>query len=89
MTEVDSYQHAEAQAQAVPEADSMPQGFTLDQLADSTLQRVAAFIGECVGGDIFCGFSVDEVRDERGLLLSLRLVPCDTIDGEPVRREAR
>lgn len=81
MPEVDSFQHAEAQAQ--------PVAMTLDQLADDTLNRVAAFIGECVGVNTFCGFSVDEARDENGMLLSLRLVPCDTISGAPVRRVGR
>lgn len=86
-TEVDSYQHAAAQADAA--ASAAPASLTLDQLADDTLIRVAAFIGECVGGDTFAGFSVDEVRDEHGLLLSLALVPCDIVDGEPVRRVGR
>lgn len=68
-------------------AEATPEGQTLDQLADNTFARVAAFIGECVGGDTFCGFSVDETRDENGLLLSLRLTPCDKdAMGEAVRR---
>lgn len=67
--------------------DVAPAGQTLDDLADNTLTRVAAFIGECAGGDTFCGFSVDEMRDENGLLLSLRLVACDKDAlGEAVRR---
>jgi hypothetical protein len=71
-----------------PEAEQ-PTGLSLDQLADDTITRVARFLGECVGGDTFCGISVDEMRDENGLLLSLRLVPCDTVNGEPVRRVGR
>jgi hypothetical protein len=62
---------------------------SLDQAADSLLERVAAFFGECVGGDTFCGLSIDELRDENGKLLSLRLVPCDIVSGEPVRRVAK
>lgn len=108
MGEVDSYQHAAAQAEAVTTATygearsfdteaemvqsitgAAPTSLTLDQLADDTLNHVAAFIGECVGGDTFAGFSVDEVRDEHGLLLSLRLVPCDLLHGSPVRRVER
>lgn len=62
---------------------------SLDEAADALLARVAAFFGECVGGDTFCGLSIDETRDENGLLQSLRLVPCDLKAGEPVRRVAR
>lgn len=62
---------------------------SLDECADNLLKRVAAFFGECVGGNTFCGLSIDETRDENGLLQSLRLVPCDLKDGEPVRRVAR
>lgn len=62
---------------------------TLDETADALLERVAAFFGECVGGDTFCGFGIDEVRNEQGLLLSLRFVPCDLVSGEAVRRVGR
>lgn len=62
---------------------------SLDQAADNLLQRVGAFFGECVGGDTFCGLSIDEVRNEAGVLQSLKLVACDLVSGEPVRREAR
>jgi hypothetical protein len=62
---------------------------SLDATADALLLRVAQFFGECVGGDTFCGLSIDEMRDENGLLQSLRLVPCDIKDGEPVRRVGR
>jgi len=79
----------EAATDAASAEQASPAALSLDQLADDTLNRVAAFIGEYVGGDTFCGFSVDETRDENNLLLSLRLVPCDTVDGEPVRRVGR
>lgn len=62
---------------------------SLDQAADALLERVAAFFGECVGGNTFCGLSIDELRDENGKLLSLRLVPCDLVSGDPVRRVAK
>jgi len=62
---------------------------TLDGMADALLQKVGAFVGECVGGDSFCGFSVDESRDDNGILTSIKLVACDNINGEPVRREGK
>lgn len=62
---------------------------SLDKAADALLERTAAFFGECVGGDTFCGLSVDEVRDGNGLLLSIRFVACDLVSGEPVRRVGR
>lgn len=62
---------------------------SLDQAADALLERVAAFFGECVGGSTFCGLSIDEVRNEQGVLQSLSLVACDLVDGEPVRRVGR
>lgn len=62
---------------------------SLDEAADALLERVAAFFGECVGGSTFCGLSIDELRDENGQLLSLRLVPCDLVSGDPVRRVAK
>ena len=61
----------------------------LDDLADSTLERIAEFFGECASSPDFCGFSVDEKRDGDKRLLSLTLVPCDTVSGEPVRRVGR
>lgn len=72
-------------APSAPE-QSAPAGRTLDQLADDALNRVAAFIGECVSAESFCGLAVDEMRDEDGKLLSLRLVPCDLVADESVRR---
>ena len=71
-----------AQQQAVP-------SHSLDQLADATLERIAEFFGECVNAPDFCGFAVDEVRDENKVLLSLTLVACDTVSGEAVRRVKR
>lgn len=64
-------------------------GANADQLADALLERVAQFFGKCLGGDTFCAFSIDEVTDENGLPLSLRIVPCDLVSGEAVRRVAR
>ena len=65
------------------------QGGTLDATADALLERIAAFFGECVGGDSFCGLSIDETRDDNGQLTSIKLVACDLVNGEPVRREGR
>lgn len=62
---------------------------SLDKTADALLERIAAFFGECVGGSTFCALSIDELRDENGLLLSLRLVPCDLVAGDAVRRMAK
>ncbi len=62
---------------------------SLDKAADALLLRVSQFFGECVGGSTFCGLSIDEVRNEDGLLASLTLVPCDLVSGEPVRRVAK
>lgn len=67
----------------------VPLAHSLDDLAEATLERIAEFFGECVSEASFCGFSVDEVRDENKRLMSLRLVACDTVDGEPVRRVSR
>lgn len=65
-------------------------GKSLDEAADALLLRVAAFFGECVGsGPDFCGLGIDEERDEEGKLLSLRLVACDLVNDQPVRRVAR
>lgn len=62
---------------------------SLDATADALLARIAAFFGECAGGDTFCGLSIDETRNEAGLLTSLKLVACDLVNGEPVRREGK
>ena len=59
-----------------------------DQACMDLMSRVAAFFGEAASAPSFCGMSVDEVR-EGDQLISLRLVPCDLIAGEPVRREKR
>lgn len=64
-------------------------GANLDGLADALLARIGQFFGKCVGGDTFCAFSIDEASDENGLPLSLRIVPCDLVSGEPVRRVGR
>lgn len=62
---------------------------TLDQLAEATLARIAEFFGRSVNTGEFCGFAVDEEFDAKGLPQSLRLVACDIVDGEPVRRVAK
>lgn len=62
---------------------------SLDDTADALLERVGQFFGECVGGDTFCGLSIDETRNDKGILTSIKLVACDLINGEPVRREGR
>lgn len=81
---------AEAKQQIIDAAtENGASGKSLDEAADALLERVAKFFGECVGGDTFCGLSIDEVRNEAGILQSLKLVPCDLVDGEPVRREVR
>lgn len=59
---------------------------TIDETADSLLMRVAAFFGECISDDTFCGLSLDEVRDADGKIQGLQLVACDSVGGEPVRR---
>ena len=77
-------------AQAVGEAYPISQsGNSLEGLADATLERIAEFFGKCVSDAAFCGFSVDEMTSEDGKPLSFRLVPCDSINGEPVRRVMR
>lgn len=60
-----------------------------DAAADELIVRVGRFFGECAGGDTFCGLSIDETRSADGLLTSLKLVPCDLVNGEPVRREGK
>lgn len=62
---------------------------TLDAMADLILARVAKFFGECVGDESFCAIAVDESRGPNGKLLSITLVPCDEVDGTPVRRVNR
>lgn len=77
------------QAKAALMGDLEKAGTTLDETADAMLERIATFFGECVGGNTFCGLSIDETRDANGLLTSLKLVPCDLLNGEPVRREGK
>jgi hypothetical protein len=67
----------------------IPAGTTLDQAADALLERVAAFFGECAADEAFCGLSVDETRDRDGKLQSIKLVACDMVNDEPVRREGK
>lgn len=62
---------------------------TLDAMADLILARVAKFFGECVGDESFCAIAVDESRGPNGKLQSITLVPCDEVDGSPVRRVNR
>ena len=62
---------------------------TLDAMADLILARVAKFFGECVGDESFCAIAVDESRGPNGKLHSITLVPCDEVDGTPVRRVNR
>lgn len=66
-----------------------PPAHTLDALADVTLERIAEFFGKCVNSGDFCGFAVDEEFDAQGRPQAIRLVACDTVDGEPVRRVAK
>jgi hypothetical protein len=70
-------------------AREQPTGYSLDGLADATLERIAEFFGKCVNEPGFCGFSVDEMTDEDGRMLSFTLVPCDEVNGDPVRRVAK
>lgn len=60
-----------------------------DQACMELMSRVAAFFGEAAGHPDFAGISIDEMRDGDGHLLSLRLVPTDLVNGEPVRRIGR
>jgi len=62
---------------------------TLDGVADLVLKRIAQFMGECASDESFCAMAVDEKRDQSGKLLSLTLVACDDVSGEPVRRVVR
>ena len=62
---------------------------TLDGVADLVLKRIAQFLGECASEEAFCAMAVDEKRDLNGKLLSLTLVACDDVAGDPVRRVAR
>ena len=62
---------------------------TLDQMADLILTRVAKFFGECVAAESFCAIAVDESRGPDGKLQSITLVPCDEVNGTPVRRVNR
>jgi hypothetical protein len=75
--------------QAIIDATDGKGDQTLDEMADNLIKRVGMFVGECVGGDTFCGFSIEEIRGENGLVHELRLVACDLVSGEPVRRAAR
>ena len=59
---------------------------TLDALADALLQRVAQFMGECVQADSFCGVATEVKRDQNGSIQCLMLIPCDDVNGDPVRR---
>lgn len=83
-----SEQATETQAEAPP-APAPAAGKTLDDLADEALGRVAAFIGQCVASDTFCGLAIDEQRDDNGQVQSITLVACDKIHGDPIRRVGR
>lgn len=62
----------------------------LDDLADALLLRIARAFGECVAQPDFCGFAIDETRDDSGRLLALALIPCDRDETDaPQRRLAR
>lgn len=63
-----------------PESDSFM------RLVDSLLESVAAFAGEAMGGDTFCGFGVDVIRGAGDIIQGLQIVACDLVGGEPVRR---
>jgi hypothetical protein len=78
----------EAKTALIGEIEDTGDG-SLDATADAMLERIGKFFGECVGSETFCGFSIDETRDASGQLTSLKLVPCDLVDGEPVRREGK
>lgn len=70
-------------------ADGEPEITPFDQSCIDLMDRVAAFFGECASNPDFCGLSVDELRDVDGNLLSLRLVPCDMVGEDAVRRVGR
>ena len=80
----------EAKTARVGESHDTGDG-NLDAFADALLLKMAQFVGECIGDGTtdFCGFSYDEVRDPDGRLTSVKIVPCDMIDGDPIRREAK
>lgn len=96
MNETDIQETAEATgaAQSGMNVDAAKQALTggdatLDAAADAILLRVARFFGECVADPQFCAVSVDEARDSQGRLLSITLIPCDDVGGQPARRQAR
>ena len=54
----------------------------LEVLSDS----VAAYIAEAELDPLYCGVTIDEMRDSAGKLMAIRLVFCDQMFGHQVRR---
>ena len=52
-----------------------------DAATGKLLQSVLDIVAECDLAPEFAGFQIQEARTESGLLLYVRLVPCDSVGG--------
>lgn len=52
-----------------------------DEATGRLLQSILDIVAECDQVESFAGFQISESRTKDGLLLSVRLVPCDSVAG--------
>jgi hypothetical protein len=52
-----------------------------DAATGKLLQSILDIVAECDLAPEFAGFQIQEARNGAGLLLSVRLVPCDNVGG--------
>lgn len=52
-----------------------------DETTGKLLQSILDIVAECDQVESFAGFQIQEARNAAGLLLSVRLVPCDQVGG--------
>lgn len=52
-----------------------------DAATGKLLQSILDIVAECDLAPEFAGFQIQEARTESGLLLYVRLVPCDSVGG--------
>jgi hypothetical protein len=62
---------------------------SFDVVVMDLMSQVGGFFGEASGHPDFCGMAVDVKRDRDHHVLSMTIVPCDTVGGSPARRVGR
>lgn len=63
------------------EADTQAPVTRDDAATGKLLQSILDIVAECDQAPEFAGFQIQEARTAAGLLMSVRLVPCDIIGG--------